>query len=140
MTTSVRVGVVPGDDAAPDAVHATLDVVQAMALPVDWVVVDDPDELHAGFLADMEVENEQHALREDVREHMLQKQSAPDTASTQETASAENAVPASHGEAPESTSRAKKAQTKSHAKPAKKPAKPAAKGKAAKPSSGGKKK
>src|SRR5438093_7410045 len=26
MTTSVRVGVVPGDDAAPDAVHATLDV------------------------------------------------------------------------------------------------------------------
>ncbi len=68
------------------------------------------------------------------------KQPAPDTASTQETASAENAVPASHGEAPESTSRAKKAQTKSHAKPAKKPAKPAAKGKAAKPSSGGKKK
>ena len=44
MTTSVRVGVVPGDDAAPDAVHATLDVVQAMALPVEWVVVDDPDE------------------------------------------------------------------------------------------------
>jgi isocitrate/isopropylmalate dehydrogenase len=39
--------VVPGDDAAPDAVHATLDVVRALGPPVDWITLPDGDELAA---------------------------------------------------------------------------------------------
>lgn len=40
-----RVAVVPGDDAAPEAVHATLDVLKALELPVEWVVLPDGDTL-----------------------------------------------------------------------------------------------
>jgi isocitrate/isopropylmalate dehydrogenase len=40
-----RVAVVPGDDAAPEAVYATLDVLKAMELPVEWVVLPDGETL-----------------------------------------------------------------------------------------------
>lgn len=40
-----KVAVIPGDDAAPEAVHATLGVLDAMALPVEWVVMPDGTEL-----------------------------------------------------------------------------------------------
>ena len=39
------VGVVPGDDAAPEAVHASLAVLQAMELPLRWELVPDGAEL-----------------------------------------------------------------------------------------------
>jgi isocitrate/isopropylmalate dehydrogenase len=38
---SKRVAVVPGDDAAPEAVHATVAVLRSMDLPIDWVVLPD---------------------------------------------------------------------------------------------------
>jgi isocitrate/isopropylmalate dehydrogenase len=34
-----RVAVVPGDDAAPEAMRATLHVLEHMRLPIDWVVL-----------------------------------------------------------------------------------------------------
>ncbi|HMC52849.1 MAG TPA: isocitrate/isopropylmalate family dehydrogenase [Acidimicrobiales bacterium] len=40
-----RVAVLPGDDAAPEAVHATLEILDAMDLPVDWAVLPDGDSL-----------------------------------------------------------------------------------------------
>jgi len=40
-----RVAVIPGDDASPEAVHATLDVLRALDPPVEWVVLPDGDEL-----------------------------------------------------------------------------------------------
>jgi isocitrate/isopropylmalate dehydrogenase len=40
-----RVAVVPGDDAAPEAVYATLDVLRVMELPIEWVVLPDGHEL-----------------------------------------------------------------------------------------------
>jgi isocitrate/isopropylmalate dehydrogenase len=40
-----RVAVLPGDDAAPEAVHATLDVLQAMELPLEWVLLPDGETL-----------------------------------------------------------------------------------------------
>jgi isocitrate/isopropylmalate dehydrogenase len=36
-----RVAVIPGDDAAPEAVHATLGVLRTMSLPLEWDVVPD---------------------------------------------------------------------------------------------------
>jgi isocitrate/isopropylmalate dehydrogenase len=39
------VAVVPGDDAAPEAVHPTLEVLRALELPVDWVVLPDGEAL-----------------------------------------------------------------------------------------------
>lgn len=36
MTNRKRVAVVPGDDAAPEAVAATMTVLDRMALPIDW--------------------------------------------------------------------------------------------------------
>ncbi len=38
-----RVAVVPGDDAAPEAVYAALDVLKAMELPIEWVLLPDGD-------------------------------------------------------------------------------------------------
>lgn len=43
-----RVAVLPGDDAAPEAVHPTLDVLDALDLPIEWVVLPDGDELGHG--------------------------------------------------------------------------------------------
>jgi isocitrate/isopropylmalate dehydrogenase len=40
-----RVAVIPGDDAAPEAVHAALSVLRDMALPVEWIVLPDGTEL-----------------------------------------------------------------------------------------------
>jgi isocitrate/isopropylmalate dehydrogenase len=40
-----RVAILPGDDSAPEAVHATLDVLQAMELPLEWVVLPDGETL-----------------------------------------------------------------------------------------------
>jgi isocitrate/isopropylmalate dehydrogenase len=34
--STYRVAVVPGDDSAPEAVRATLTVLEAMALPIDF--------------------------------------------------------------------------------------------------------
>ena len=42
-----RVAVLPGDDSAPEAVYATLDVLDALDLPIDWEVLPDGDELVA---------------------------------------------------------------------------------------------
>lgn len=42
-----RVAVIPGDDAAPEAVHATLVVLRALDVPVDWVVLPDGPALAA---------------------------------------------------------------------------------------------
>ena len=42
---SKRVAVVPGDDAAPEAVHPTMAVLRAMELPIDWQVLPDGDTL-----------------------------------------------------------------------------------------------
>jgi isocitrate/isopropylmalate dehydrogenase len=39
------VAVVPGDDAAPEAVHPALEVLRALELPVDWVVLPDGEAL-----------------------------------------------------------------------------------------------
>src|SRR5207247_211790 len=41
----VRIAVLPGDDAAPEAVYATLDVQRALDLPVEWVVLPDGETL-----------------------------------------------------------------------------------------------
>ena len=43
--SSFRIAVLPGDDAAPEAVHATLEVLRSMELPVEWVVLPDGEEL-----------------------------------------------------------------------------------------------
>ena len=40
-----RVAVLPGDDAAPEAVQATLDVLRSMELPIEWVVLPDGETL-----------------------------------------------------------------------------------------------
>jgi isocitrate/isopropylmalate dehydrogenase len=40
-----RVAVLPGDDAAPEAVRPTLDVLQAMELPIEWVLLPDGETL-----------------------------------------------------------------------------------------------
>ncbi len=40
-----RIAVVPGDDAAPEAVYATVEVLRAMELPVEWVVLPDGETL-----------------------------------------------------------------------------------------------
>jgi isocitrate/isopropylmalate dehydrogenase len=40
-----RVAVLPGDDAAPEAVHATLEILEAMDLSIDWAVLPDGDAL-----------------------------------------------------------------------------------------------
>jgi isocitrate/isopropylmalate dehydrogenase len=40
-----RIAVLPGDDAAPEAVLPTLDVLQAMELPVEWVLLPDGETL-----------------------------------------------------------------------------------------------
>ena len=40
-TTQPTVGVLPGDDAAPEAVHATTAVLQAMELPLSWEILPD---------------------------------------------------------------------------------------------------
>jgi isocitrate/isopropylmalate dehydrogenase len=42
-----RIAVVPGDDAAPEAVHPTLDLLRALELPVEWVLVPDGEALAA---------------------------------------------------------------------------------------------
>jgi isocitrate/isopropylmalate dehydrogenase len=42
-----RVAVLPGDDAAPEAVYATLDVLAALNVPVDWDVHPAGEELAA---------------------------------------------------------------------------------------------
>ena len=43
--TRSRVAVIPGDDAAPEAVHATLEVLRAMDLPIQWEVLPDGETL-----------------------------------------------------------------------------------------------
>ena len=40
-----RIAVLPGDDAAPEAVYPTLELLQAMELPVEWAVLPDGDTL-----------------------------------------------------------------------------------------------
>ncbi|MHB8575643.1 MAG: isocitrate/isopropylmalate dehydrogenase family protein [Dehalococcoidia bacterium] len=42
-----RVAILPGDDAAPEAVHASLTVLKQLELPVDWVVLPDGEALSA---------------------------------------------------------------------------------------------
>lgn len=44
---SKRVVVLPGDDAAPEAVYPTLDLLRSMELPVEWVPLPDGDTLAA---------------------------------------------------------------------------------------------
>lgn len=39
MSISKRVAVLPGDDAAPEAVYATLGLLDALGLPIEWVVL-----------------------------------------------------------------------------------------------------
>jgi|FaiFalDrversion2_1042247.scaffolds.fasta_scaffold00011_6 isocitrate/isopropylmalate dehydrogenase len=41
----LRVAVIPGDDAAPEAVLASLEVLRALQLPVEWVVLPDGEVL-----------------------------------------------------------------------------------------------
>ena len=45
MVEQPTVGVVPGDDAAPEAVHASMAVLQAMELPISFTVLPDGAEL-----------------------------------------------------------------------------------------------
>lgn len=45
MDAKKRVAVVPGDDAAPEAMDATLEVLRALDLPVHWVVLPTGDQL-----------------------------------------------------------------------------------------------
>ena len=45
MTDELKVAVVPGDDAAPEAVHAVMTVLHAMELPIAWEVLPDGVEL-----------------------------------------------------------------------------------------------
>jgi len=45
MSPSRRVAVLPGDDAAPEAVDATMEILEAMDLPVDWAVLPDGETL-----------------------------------------------------------------------------------------------
>ena len=45
MTDELKVAVVPGDDAAPEAVHAVMSVLHAMELPIAWEVLPDGVEL-----------------------------------------------------------------------------------------------
>ena len=42
---SKRVTVIPGDDAAPEAVHPTLDLLRSLNLPIAWTVLPDGAEL-----------------------------------------------------------------------------------------------
>ena len=42
-----RIAVLPGDDAAPEAVHPTLELLRSMDLPIEWVVLPDGDQLAA---------------------------------------------------------------------------------------------
>lgn len=48
METRNRVAVVPGDDAAPEAVGAALRVLRALELPIDWLVLPSGDDLVGG--------------------------------------------------------------------------------------------
>ncbi len=48
METRNQVAVVPGDDAAPEAVGATLRVLRALELPVHWLVLPSGEELGDG--------------------------------------------------------------------------------------------
>lgn len=41
MTSPKRVAVLPGDDAAPEAVHATLEVLDHLGLAIEWVMLPD---------------------------------------------------------------------------------------------------
>ena len=45
MTDQPTVAVLPGDDAAPEAVHAVMTVLQAMELPIEWRGLPDGEEL-----------------------------------------------------------------------------------------------
>ena len=45
MTTPPTVAVLPGDDAAPEAVHAAMTVLHAMELPIQWRILPDGHEL-----------------------------------------------------------------------------------------------
>ena len=46
MTTDKkRVAVLPGDDAAPEAVYPTLELLRSMSLPIEWVVLPDGETL-----------------------------------------------------------------------------------------------
>ena len=45
MTDHPTVAVLPGDDAAPEAVHAVMTVLQAMELPVEWRILPDGEEI-----------------------------------------------------------------------------------------------
>ncbi len=45
MTDELKVAVVPGDDAAPEAVHAVMHVLHAMELPIAWEVLPDGVEI-----------------------------------------------------------------------------------------------
>ena len=44
-----RVAVLPGDDAAPEAVEAGMEILEAMALPVEWVVLPDGETMARKF-------------------------------------------------------------------------------------------
>ena len=50
-TTAKRVTVVPGDDAAPEAMAATMQVLERMRLPIEWTVLD-PGQSLSSELAD----------------------------------------------------------------------------------------
>ena len=45
MTNQPTVAVLPGDDAAPEAVHAVMTVLQAMELPIEWRILPDGEEI-----------------------------------------------------------------------------------------------
>lgn len=45
MTSRFRVAVVPGDDASPEAVLAAVDVLEALAAPVEWALLPDGEAL-----------------------------------------------------------------------------------------------
>lgn len=55
-----RVAVLPGDDAAPEAVHAALDVLQALELPIEWVVLPEGERLQR----EMSLEEADRLVRE----------------------------------------------------------------------------
>lgn len=45
MSDELSVAVLPGDDAAPEAVHAAMGVLEAMELPIGWRILPDGEEI-----------------------------------------------------------------------------------------------
>lgn len=61
MARPKRVAVLPGDDAAPEAVHATLEVLEHLGLAIEWVMLPDGE-----AMADMAYAEREHLVRDAV--------------------------------------------------------------------------